>query len=184
MPTRTLQLGLAGDLSALHRLDERKAGAHRPLGIVLVRLRVAEIDQHAVAHVLGDKAVEAADRLGDAAVIGADHLAQVLGIEPRRERRRADEVAEHHRQLPALGRGSRTAVGSRRDRPSAGSLRPDCRTAEQNFAPWPVLAAARRTSRSQWRPALVAEPALLADVRPAARAFHAAPGHSEAISLP
>jgi hypothetical protein len=37
-------------------------------------------------------------------VIGADHLAQFFGIEPRRQRRRADQVAEHHRQLPALGR--------------------------------------------------------------------------------
>jgi hypothetical protein len=47
----------------------------------LVRLRVAEIQQHPVAHVVGDKAVEARDRLGDAAVIGADDLAQVLGIQ-------------------------------------------------------------------------------------------------------
>ena len=46
------------------RLDHRQPGAHRPLGIVLMRLRIAEIDQHPVAHVLGDKAVEAADRLG------------------------------------------------------------------------------------------------------------------------
>ena len=41
-----------------------KPGAHRPLGVVLVRLRIAEIDEHAVAHVLGDEAVEAGDRLG------------------------------------------------------------------------------------------------------------------------
>ena len=48
------------------RLDHRQPGAHRPLGIVLMRLRIAEIDQHPVAHVLGDKAVEAADRLATA----------------------------------------------------------------------------------------------------------------------
>ena len=34
-----------------------------------------------------------------------------LPIEPRRQRRRADEVAEHHRQLPALG--SRAGRGPR-----------------------------------------------------------------------
>jgi hypothetical protein len=34
-----------------NRLDHRQPGAHRPLGIVLMRLRVAEIDQHAVAHI-------------------------------------------------------------------------------------------------------------------------------------
>ena len=85
------------------RLDHRQPGAHRPLGIVLMRLRIAEIDQHPVAHVLGDKAVEAADRLGDGAVVGADQLAQILRVKTRRQRRRADEVAEHHRQLPAFG---------------------------------------------------------------------------------
>jgi hypothetical protein len=36
-------------------------------------------------------------------VIGADDLAQILGIEPRRECGRADQIAEHHRQVPALG---------------------------------------------------------------------------------
>ena len=85
------------------RFDHREAGAHRPLGIVLMRLRIAEIDQHAVAHVFGDKAVEAADRLGDRAVVVPDQLAQILGVMTGRERGRADEVAEHHRQLPAFG---------------------------------------------------------------------------------
>ena len=68
-----------------------------------MRLRIAEIDQHPVAHVLGDKAVEAADRIGDGAVVVADQLAQILRVKTRRQRRRADEVAEHHRQLPAFG---------------------------------------------------------------------------------
>jgi hypothetical protein len=37
------------------------------------------------------------------AVIRAEDLAQILRIEARRERGRADQIAEHHRQLPALG---------------------------------------------------------------------------------
>ena len=48
------------------RLDHREPGAHGPLGIVLMRLRLAEIDQHPVAHVFGDEAVEMADRIADA----------------------------------------------------------------------------------------------------------------------
>jgi hypothetical protein len=36
-------------------------------------------------------------------MIRADDPAHVLGIEPRRHRGRADEVAEHHGQLAALG---------------------------------------------------------------------------------
>ena len=40
-------------------LDQRQAGADGALGGVLVRLRIAEIDQHAVAHEAGDEAAEA-----------------------------------------------------------------------------------------------------------------------------
>jgi len=41
--------------------------------------RIAEIDQHPIAHVLGDK-VEAADRIADRAVVIADQLAQILWV--------------------------------------------------------------------------------------------------------
>ena len=36
-------------------------------------------------------------------MIGPDNLAQVLGVVARRQRRRAHQIAEHHRQLPPLG---------------------------------------------------------------------------------
>ena len=68
-----------------------------------MRSRIAEVDQHPVAHIFGDKAVEAADRIGDGVVVGADQLAQILRVKSRRERGRTDEIAEHHRQLPAFG---------------------------------------------------------------------------------
>jgi hypothetical protein len=48
----------------------------------------------AVTHVLGDEAVELGDHFGDGAVIRGDYLAQILGIEPRRQCGRADQVAE------------------------------------------------------------------------------------------
>src|SRR5215469_9208981 len=73
-----------------------------------MRLRVAEINQHAVAHVPTDEAVERGDHPGNGPVICGDDLAQILGIEPRRERRRADHIAEHHRELAAFG-----AIGAR-----------------------------------------------------------------------
>jgi hypothetical protein len=63
------------------RLGERERGAHRPLGIVLMRSRVAEIDENSVAHILGDKAIEAADHHRNVFVVLADHLAQVFRIE-------------------------------------------------------------------------------------------------------
>ena len=89
--------------SQRERIDESKASSHRLLGGVLVRLRVAEIHQHSIAHVLGDKAAEMGDRIGDTAMIRSDDLTQVLGIQTRRERRRADEINEHDGQLSTLG---------------------------------------------------------------------------------
>ena len=101
MPIRTFQRLLYGEPA--DRVDDREPGAGRALGVVLVRLGIAEINEHAVAHVFGDKTAKAADGVGDAAVVGADDLAQILGIEARRQRRRTDQIAEHHRQLPPLG---------------------------------------------------------------------------------
>ena len=79
--------------------------SYRPLGLIFMRHRPAEVRQHAVAHVLGDVAVPAPDHPGATILIRADHPAHVLGIEPRRERGRADQIDEHHGQLPPLGAG-------------------------------------------------------------------------------
>jgi hypothetical protein len=38
---------------------------------------------------------------------------KIFGIEPRRQRRRTDEIAEHHRQLPPLGLGGVCLRGGR-----------------------------------------------------------------------
>jgi hypothetical protein len=85
-------------------LDDRQSCAHRALGVVLMRLGVAEIGQHAVAHVLGDEAAIGRDQIRAALVIGADDPAHVLRIELRRKRGRADEIAEHDGQLATFGR--------------------------------------------------------------------------------
>jgi hypothetical protein len=71
-----------------------------------MRLRIAEINENAVAHVFGDKAVEMAHGIGGGAVIRGDDLAQILRIELRRQRGRADQIAEHYRQLAAFSIGS------------------------------------------------------------------------------
>ena len=109
MPMRTPS-GPSGSAAA-YGLDHREAGAHGPLGIVLVGARKAKINLHAVARVFGDETIEAANRLRHAPVIGANHFAQLFGIEPRRQLRRTDQIAEHHRQLAAFG-----FEGQRRDR--------------------------------------------------------------------
>jgi hypothetical protein len=86
-----------------HRFNERQSRLDRTLGVVLVGLRIAEISEHPIAHILGDEPSIALHQLRAAALIGAKDAAQVLRIELRRQCGRADEVDEHHGELPALG---------------------------------------------------------------------------------
>jgi hypothetical protein len=73
------------------------------LGIIFVRLRIAKVHEHAVAHELRNEPAEALHGLGDALLIGGNDLAEVFRVHPRRECCRTDEVREHHRYLTALG---------------------------------------------------------------------------------
>src|SRR5262245_4603265 len=66
-------------------------------------LRIAKINQHAVAEILRDKTIVAAHDLGDALMIGCNDLAQVFRVHKRRKCRRTNQVREHHRDLPPLG---------------------------------------------------------------------------------
>src|SRR5208337_1428349 len=103
MPTRTCK-GMPAAVVSFGAASTRASPACTAcFGVMLVGQRIAEIGQHPVPHVLRDEPAGLADEIGAAAVIRADDLAQILGIEPRRECRRADQIAEHHRQLPAFG---------------------------------------------------------------------------------
>jgi hypothetical protein len=70
---------------------------------MLVSLRIAEIGEHPVTHILGDEAACLGDEIGAASAVCSDDLAHVLGVESRRECGRADKVAKQYRQLAALG---------------------------------------------------------------------------------
>ena len=76
-----------GRSEANDRVDDGEPGTDRSFRVILVRLGIAEIDQHTVAHVLGNKTVEADDRIGDAAVVLPDQLAQILRVKTGREGR-------------------------------------------------------------------------------------------------
>jgi hypothetical protein len=95
-------------------VDDGQRRPDRPLGIRLVRLRVAEIDQDAVAGMTGDESVEAGHQAGDMRMEGGDDLPQVLGVQPLADRGRADEVHHHHAQKPPVGQGCRLLGASRR----------------------------------------------------------------------
>src|SRR5438034_2844217 len=84
---------------------DRQAGADRPFRVVLARGGPAEVDEQPIAEVLGDVAAEARDGAGGGLLILRDEVAPLLGVELLRERRRADEIAEEHRQLAALAGG-------------------------------------------------------------------------------
>ena len=60
-PDPGLQPAIRSGLQSRDRLDQRKPRAHRPLGIVLVRLRPAEVPKHAVAQVLSHVALKPLD---------------------------------------------------------------------------------------------------------------------------
>src|SRR6266481_3321845 len=74
-----------------------------------MRLRVAEVRKHTVAHVLGNEATRFVDLVSTAAMVRANDLAHVLGVEPSRERGRTNKVAEHDRELSAFSFGSLAA---------------------------------------------------------------------------
>ena len=58
-PDPHMQRRSRGRLQLRRGLDDREPGAHRALRVMLVRLRIAEIGEHAVAHVFGDEAAVA-----------------------------------------------------------------------------------------------------------------------------
>jgi hypothetical protein len=94
---------LGAELEAADRYNQRQPGANRTLRIILMRGRIAEIDQHAIAEVACDKAAKTPHLCRHLAVISGNHCPQILGIELRRECGRADEVAEPDGHMPALG---------------------------------------------------------------------------------
>ena len=86
-----------------HGSDDVEPGSDSAFGIVFVRLRVAEIDKHAIAHEFRHKAVVAGDAAGNLMLVGVDHGLQDFEVELRGKTRRVDDVAEHHRQVALLG---------------------------------------------------------------------------------
>ena len=64
---------------------------------------IAEIGEYSVAHKPGDDAVISGNDPRAGGPIGADHLPHVLGIEARRERSRAYQIAEHDGEMASLG---------------------------------------------------------------------------------
>ena len=83
-------------------LADHRAGANSLFGILLVRLRVAEIGHHPVTEIFCNKTTRAGDHFGAPAVIRANDVAQLLRVKPPRQGGGANEVDEHDRELAAF----------------------------------------------------------------------------------
>ena len=97
------------------RALDRERRAHGALAVVLLRLRIAEQRHQPVAELLEDMAAERSHGGRGGVEVAPHQIAPVLGVEPRREAGRADEVAEHHRDRPALSgcdRGGGRSLGA------------------------------------------------------------------------
>src|SRR5271166_6594374 len=90
-------------LKAPHGFGDVESRMDRARRVILVRAGKAEGRQNPVAKEFRDKSVIARQHARAGVLIGVDDLAHVLGIEPRRQRGRADEVAEHDGELAPLG---------------------------------------------------------------------------------
>ena len=129
-------------------VEDRQARARSTLGVVVVRLGLAEVGHHAVAKVLRDMPAEALDCLRRRAMVLADDLAPLLGIEMAGDLGRADEIAETAPSDAAARRlerraGSDLRHGSARQRRWLERSAPHC---AQNFLPGWVLETALLTS--------------------------------------
>ncbi len=160
---------ITATIERINCLEDRKPRAHSALSGVIECLRPAEIGHHSVAEKFRDMTVETLHRRGGRALIVGVDLAPFLGVEARGNLRRADEVAEQHRQMPSLtfyllvefragGRGFERGQGS-------CALRTELRLRS-------IFTRALGTTLVQRRRTLVAEPPVLSVFGAALRATH------------
>ncbi len=106
-PEARLQADARPRLKRADDLDHLETRAHGALGRVLLRRRIPEIGDQAVAGIFGDKPAEPVDDLGTGIKVRVHDLAQLLGIEPVGQSRRIHHVAVQDGQVPSLRIASR-----------------------------------------------------------------------------
>src|SRR5262245_21276090 len=75
------------------------------LGVILMGLGIAKIDEETITKELGDVPIIASNHLRTGGLVGTDHGPVLFGVELGGEFGRIHEVAEHHRELAAFGVG-------------------------------------------------------------------------------
>ena len=102
-PTRSFTSAPSSSDEAGDGGDEIEPGAHRALGVVLVRGRRSPDRHDCVADELLDGAAVALDEPAACIEVAREQLAHFLGVARLGERREADEVGEEHGDEAALG---------------------------------------------------------------------------------
>jgi hypothetical protein len=74
--------------------DHLQATPDCTIGIILMRLGIAEADHHTVAQILSDRPIVPANNIRAAFVIGANDDSNVFSVKTDRERRRANQITE------------------------------------------------------------------------------------------
>jgi hypothetical protein len=82
-----------------HGFDRPESGPHGALGVIFMRQGVAEVDQQAIAEILGDMSLKAGDHLGAGVLIGPHHLAQLFRVELTGEHSRVYQVTKQHGEM-------------------------------------------------------------------------------------
>lgn len=106
-----------------NRRDQFKPRPYRLLGVVFVSERIAEVHKDAVTHVLGHVSTKLADGFFCAARICCKDLSQILRVHAGGERRRPDQIGEHHGDLASFSPLERRRSGSSRELRLWGEIR-------------------------------------------------------------
>src|SRR5690349_9528092 len=85
-----------------HLAADVKCSVDSACAVIIACLRIAEVNENAVAHVARDEAAEATNDAKTHLSIRYKHLAVFLGIEAPGHLRRSDQIAEHDRQRTAF----------------------------------------------------------------------------------
>ena len=81
---------------------DRKCSACRALGVVLMRERVAKQAHQTVAKFFRDMTAHFGNRCGSGIKVCANEIAPLLRVKLCRNAGRADQIAEHHREIAAF----------------------------------------------------------------------------------
>src|SRR5215471_5221780 len=83
-------------------LHDAQPGPDGSGGIVLMCLRIAKIDQEAIAEILCNMALKVPDDLRTRGLIGTHDLTQIFRIKPPSQSRGVNQIAEQDSELTAF----------------------------------------------------------------------------------